>query len=52
MNFLFAHAKSVFALGNPILLKHEFNPYLTNGFSHHYQLGESTSIFRGVRSDF
>ena len=28
------------------------NPYLTNGFSHHYQLGESTFIFRGVRSDF
>ena len=29
----------------------QFNPYLTNGFSHHYQLGESTFIFRGVRSD-
>ena len=28
------------------------NPYLTNGFSHHYQLGESTFIFRGVKSDF
>ena len=28
------------------------NPYLTNGFSHYYQLGESTFIFRGVRSDF
>ena len=28
------------------------NPYLTNGFSHHYHLGESTFIFRGVRSDF
>ena len=28
------------------------NPYLTNGFSHHYQLGESTFIYRGVRSDF
>ena len=28
------------------------NPYLTNGFSHHYQLGESTFIFRDVRSDF
>ena len=23
-----------------------------NGFSHHYQLDESTFIFRGVRSDF
>ena len=30
----------------------KFNPYLTNGFSHHYQLGESTFIFMGVRSDF
>ena len=29
-----------------------FNPYLTNGFSHYYQLDESTFIFRGVRSDF
>ena len=28
------------------------NPYLTHGFSHHYQLGESTFIFRGVRSYF
>ena len=27
-------------------------PYLTNGFSHHYQLEESTFIFRGVRSNF
>ena len=30
----------------------ELNPYLTNGFSHHYQLDESTFVFRGVRSDF
>ena len=29
-----------------------FNPYLTNGFSHHYQLDEFTFIFRGVRSDY
>ena len=28
------------------------NPYMTNGFSHHYHLEESTFIFRGVRSDF
>ena len=28
------------------------NPYLTSGFSNHYQLDESTFIFRGVRSDF
>ena len=30
----------------------EYNPILMNGFSHHYQLGESTFIFRGVKSDF
>ena len=24
------------------------NPYLTNRFYHHYQLGESTCIFRGL----
>ena len=24
------------------------NPYLMNGFPHHYHLGESTFIFRGV----
>ena len=29
-----------------------FNPYLTNGFSHHYHLGESIFIFMGVKSDF
>ena len=29
-----------------------YGPYLTNGFSHHYQLDESTFIFMGVRSDF
>ena len=28
------------------------NPYLTNGFSHHYHLDVSIFIFRGVRSDF
>ena len=28
------------------------NQYLTNGFFHCYQWGESTFIFRGVRSDF
>ena len=29
-----------------------FNPYMTNGLAHHYQLGESTFMFRGIRSDF
>ena len=28
------------------------NLYVTNGFSHHYQLDEPTFSFRGVRSDF
>ena len=28
------------------------NPLLTNGFFHHYHLGESTFIYRGIRSDF
>ena len=31
---------------------YKFNPYLTNGFSHRYHLGESTFNFRGVRSEF
>ena len=30
----------------------KFNPYLMNGFSHHYQFGVSTFIFRDVRCDF
>ena len=30
----------------------KINPYLTNGVSHHYHLGESTFIFRGISSDF
>ena len=34
------------------LLFTNLNPYLTNGFSHYYHLGESTFIFRGIRSDF
>ena len=29
-----------------------FNPYLTNEYSHYYLLGQSTFIFRGIRSDF
>ena len=28
------------------------NPYSTNGFSHHYHLGESTFMSRGLRSNF
>ena len=34
------------------MTSHLINLYLTNGFSHHYQLDESTFIFRGVRGDF
>ena len=33
-------------------LLHGLNPYLTNGFSHHYQLDEPTFIFRDVWSIF
>ena len=29
-----------------------FNPYMTNGRVHHYHLGESTVIYRGIRGDF
>ena len=30
----------------------KFNPFLTNGFPHHYHLGESTFVRRGIRCDF
>ena len=37
----------------PCLMKSKvINPYLTIGFSHRYQLGVSTFIFRGLRSEF
>ena len=29
-----------------------FNPYMTNGLTHHYDLGESTLILWGFRYDF
>ena len=32
--------------------RNDINPYLTNGFSHHYHLGESPSVFMGIRCDF
>ena len=28
------------------------DPFLMNGLSHHNDLGESTSVFMGIRSDF
>ena len=28
------------------------NPFLMDGFSHHYHLGESTFIIRGIGGDF
>ena len=34
------------------MTSHLINLCLTNGFSHHYQLDESTFVFRGVRGDF
>ena len=33
-------------------VNNNINPYLTNEFSKYYHLGESTFIFRGIRSDF
>ena len=41
-----------FSLSSWSLKMLKFNPYLTNGFSHHYQLNESIFIFSGVRNDF
>ena len=37
---------------NKLKIRRHFNPYLTNGFSHHYHLGESTFILGGHRCDF
>ena len=34
------------------VIHHCLNPHLMNGFSLLYHLGESTFIFRGIRSDF
>ena len=50
MQFLFYFDNSMLKEVTVILCF--INPYLTNGFFHHYQLDESTFIFRGVRSDF
>ena len=33
-------------------MSHDINPFMTNGFTHHYHLGKSTFIFRGIRSIF
>ena len=35
-----------------LIIQSFLNAYLTNGLSHHYQLGESTFISRGVWSEF
>ena len=35
-----------------VVRKYILNPYLTNGFSYYCHLGESTFIFRGIKSDF
>ena len=37
---------------NGLLLCKNVKSFLTNAFSHHYQLDESPFIFRDVRSDF
>ena len=36
----------------PSLVESRFNPYMTEGFSHRYHLGESTFIFGDIRCDF
>ena len=56
-NILYSHAyvnlnETKHGCPKNIAYKYHINPYLTNGFSHHYQLDESTFIFRGFRSDF
>ena len=33
-------------------MSHDINPFMTNGFTHHYHLGKYTFIFRGIRSIF
>ena len=35
----------------PCPVEDKFNPYLTNGFSHHYHWGLSTFVIRDIRSD-
>ena len=37
---------------NTSIVYNNINQYLTNGFAHHYHLGEPTFIFRGVMADF
>ena len=33
-------------------MSYDINPFMTNGFTHHYHLGKSTFIFRGIRGIF
>ena len=42
--------ESMFELFDPLMSL--LNPYLTTAFAHHYNLGESTYIFRGCRCGF
>ena len=45
-------ASCIFVMHNECFYSADIiNPYLTNGFSYHYQSGESTFSFRGIRSD-
>ena len=37
---------------NLVLEQTSINLYLTNGFCHHYRLGQSTFIIKDIRSDF
>ena len=51
MAFLLLNNFSVLGLTIKLIML-TVSPYLINGFSHPYQLGEATFFFRGVRSDF
>ena len=43
---------TIFSYSLQFFLSFSFNPYVTNEFSHHYQLDESNFTFRGVMGDF
>ena len=52
INVLFSGYSKTVLVNKPKTIVLLYHDYLRNGFSHHYHLGESTFICRGVRSDF
>ena len=50
--YIFHRHKCVFVVPFRIDSMEDFNPFVTNGLSHPYQLDESTFIFRGIGSNF